>query len=128
MALGDPADDAANATRTAVQLVEKLSEALENLRHSTRFVEKAARRSIKLLEDGADATTAMAAAVPAEARTVLNEALRQVEAARHEIRLHAFAVSLDQGTSVAELARQYGFSRQLAARYARDAQESRRRR
>jgi predicted DNA-binding transcriptional regulator len=78
------------------------------------------------LENGADAPTALAAAVPAEARSVLNDALKEVEEARHEIRLYAFAMSLDQGLSVPELARQYGFSRQLAARYAREAQARRR--
>jgi len=127
--MADPADSARPATSaswTAVQLVENLSQALENLRTSTRFVEKVARRSITLLENGADAPTALAAAVPAEARSVLNDALKEVEEARHEIRLYAFAMSLDQGLSVPELARQYGFSRQLAARYAREAQARRR--
>ncbi len=122
---GDRASQATNTSRTAVRLVENLNLALENLRQSTRFVEKAARRSIRLLEQGADATTALTAAVPAETRSVMNDALKQVEEARHEIRLFVFAVSLDQGVSVAELARQYGFSRQLAARYARDAREAR---
>ncbi len=121
---GEPSRPAADATQTAVRLVEHLNQALENLRRSTRIVEKAARRSIRLMEKGADATTALAAAVPAETRSVMNDALKQVEEARHEIRLYAFAVSLNQGVSVAELARQYGFSRQLAARYARDAREA----
>lgn len=121
---GKPSRSAADATQTAIRLVESLNQALENLRRSTRVVEKAARRSIKRMEMGADATTALAAAVPAETRSVLNDALKQVEEVRHEIRLYAFAVSLEQGVSVAELARQYGFSRQLAARYARDAREA----
>jgi hypothetical protein len=125
---GDPTPDATNTSRTAVELVENLNQALENLRSSTRFVEKVARRSITMLENGADTTTALAAAVPSEARSILNDALKQLDEARHEIRLFAFARSLEQGVSVAELARQYGFSRQLAARYARDARDAREKR
>ncbi len=116
--------DANLTSSTAARLVEDLNQALANLRHSTRFVEKVSRRSIKLLEEGADVATALAAAFPSETRSVMNDALKQVEEARHEIRLYVFAVSLEQGVSISELGRQYGFSRQLAARYAKDAREA----
>lgn len=109
---------------TAARLVENLHQALANLRHSTRYMEKVSRRSVKLLEEGADLTTALSAAFPSETRTVMNDALKQLEDARHEIRLYVFAVSLEQGVSISELGRQYGFSRQLAARYAKDAREA----
>jgi hypothetical protein len=109
---------------TAARLVENLNQALANLRHSIGMMEEVSQRSVKLLEEGADLTTALVAAFPSETRSVMNDALKQLEEARHEIRLYVFAVSLDQGVSISELGRQYGFSRQLAARYAKDAREA----
>jgi hypothetical protein len=117
----DTAGGANAPSNTAARLVDNLNQALENLRRSTRIVEKASRRSIKLLEQGGDVTAALNTAFPSETRAVMNSALKEVEQARHELRLFVFAACLDQGVSIAELSRQYGFSRQLAARYARDA-------
>jgi DNA-binding transcriptional regulator LsrR (DeoR family) len=37
--------------------------------------------------------------------------------------LRVFAVALEDGMSIGELARNYGFSRQLASRYAKEARE-----
>jgi hypothetical protein len=116
--------DATPTSSTAARLVENLNQALANLRHSIGMMEKVSQRSVKLLEEGADLTTALVAAFPSETRSVMNDALKQLEEARHEIRLYVFAVSLEQGVSISELGRQYGFSRQLAARYAKDAREA----
>ena len=46
------------------------------------------------------------------------DALNGLEQARHRLRLAAMAGCLAAGMSIGELARQWGFSRQLAARYA----------
>jgi transposase len=51
----------------------------------------------------------------------MNVALEAVEKARHEARLTVFAMGLEQGMSIGELGRMFGFSRQLAARYAKEA-------
>jgi hypothetical protein len=51
----------------------------------------------------------------------MNEALKEVERARHEMRLAVFAEALERGTSIGQLGRVFGFSRQLAARYAKEA-------
>jgi hypothetical protein len=51
----------------------------------------------------------------------MNDALKVLEQARHEMRLAMFALALDQGMSIGELGRIFGFSRQLAARCAKEA-------
>jgi hypothetical protein len=65
--------------------------------------------------------TALAASHPAETRNAMNDALNGVEAARHSMRLRLFKLGLDQGLSIGELGRIFGFSRQLASRYAKEA-------
>ncbi len=112
-------------TAQAAQLIEELVEALEALRRSTKVVEKTARRALGELQSGADVATALAAALPADTRATMNDSLKRVEDARHQIRLMVFADGMKQGMSIGELARQYGFSRQLAARYAKEAQDRR---
>jgi hypothetical protein len=47
--------------------------------------------------------------------------LDELEAARHKVRTALFALGLSEGMTISELGRLYGFSRQLAARIAREA-------
>jgi non-canonical (house-cleaning) NTP pyrophosphatase len=109
------------AESDAVQSVENLIHALADARAALRAAETALRRALKKVEGGADVATAIVAAQPSETRNTINEALTAVEHSRHEARRMAFAVALDQGMSIGELARAWGFSRQLAARYAKEA-------
>ena len=67
-----------------------------------------------------DFREALEAIQPSVARTTVNEALDEVERARHEARRATFALGLEQGMSIGELGRAWGFSRQLAARYAKE--------
>jgi hypothetical protein len=50
-------------------------------------------------------------------------ALDRLERARHRVRQAVFALGLSEGMTIGELARLYGFSRQLAARIAREVRE-----
>jgi hypothetical protein len=104
-----------------VASVEVLLEALADLRRATRATETVARRALKRARAGHDLASSLAAARPAANRLAMNDALKAVEAARHEIRLNVFAEGLRQGMTIGELGRSYGFSRQLAARYAKEA-------
>jgi hypothetical protein len=104
-----------------VRLVEDLLEALAELRQTTRSTETVVRRALKLARSGADLRTALQACTPVETRHSMNEALKAVEAARHTMRLRIFELGLDEGLSIGELGRIFGFSRQLASRYASEA-------
>jgi hypothetical protein len=107
-----------------VQMVENLLEALAELRKVTRSTEANVRRALKLAKSGADVTTALVACNPSETRQSMNDALKSVEVARHAMRLRIFKLGLEEGMSIGDLGRSFGFSRQLAARYAREAKET----
>ena len=109
----------------ADELVEAFAEALGELRRSTTRLERSTRRSLQKLREAGDMHAALTMAQPAELRQSLNSAIKQVEEARHAIRLAVFAEGLRQGMSIGELGRQFGFSRQLAARYAKECATAR---
>jgi hypothetical protein len=104
-----------------IQKVENLIEALAELRRVTLATETDVKRALRLTLAGADITTALEAVNPAGTREAMNEALAGVEAARHAMRRRIFELGLDEGLSIAALGRAFGFSRQLAARYAKEA-------
>ncbi len=100
---------------------EQLLEAMEGLRRSTKVAEGVIRRALRASPQGMDTVTAVAAICPAETRQSMNDALKSLETARHHMRLVIISAALDEGTSIGELGRLFGFSRQLAARYAKEA-------
>jgi hypothetical protein len=51
----------------------------------------------------------------------MNDALNAVELVRHEMRLKIFQIGLDEGMTIGDLGRAFGFSRQLASRIAKEA-------
>jgi hypothetical protein len=51
--------------------------------------------------------------------------LDELERARHRVRQAVFALGLSEGMTIGDLGRLYGFSRQLAARIAREVREDR---
>jgi hypothetical protein len=48
---------------------------------------------------------------------------KELEEARHRARTASFAMGLSEGLSIGELGRVYGFSRQLAQRFAKEARQ-----
>jgi hypothetical protein len=109
------------AKNETARLVEDLLGALTELRQTTRTTEVGIRRALQRTQRGMDLGTALSALDPAASRQAMNDALKAVEQARHAMRLAVFATALDQGISIGELGRIFGISRQLAARYAKEA-------
>ncbi len=58
-----------------------------------------------------------------ESLEALNRGLKHLEESRHRTRTTAFALGLVDGESIGGMARLYGFSRQLAQRFAHEAHE-----
>jgi hypothetical protein len=107
----------------ALQKAEALADALAELRKTTQATERLIRQALKkFAEDDTPIAGTLALTTPSATRQSMNEALGAVEAARHQMRLTIFAAGLDAGMSIGELGRAFGFSRQLAARYAKEAQ------
>jgi hypothetical protein len=111
----------ATSTPDTVVAAERLLEALTELRRCTRLTEESIRGALKQSQQGKELAAVVSAAGPASLRKAMNDSLKGVEEARHEMRRIVFATALDEGTSIGELARLFGFSRQLAARYAKEA-------
>jgi hypothetical protein len=104
-----------------VKMVERLLDALAELRKTTRSAESDVRRALKLAQTGSDIATAVVACNPAGTRQAMNDALDEVESARHAMRLRIFRTGLEEGMSIGDLGRAFGFSRQLASRIAKEA-------
>ena len=109
------------STQEAAQSVERLLEALVEARQAIRDTEVALRRALRKADQGADVAKAIVAANPAQARQRVNDALVAVEQRRHDVRRTVFAAAMEDGMSISDLSKAWGFSRQMAARYAKEA-------
>jgi hypothetical protein len=54
-------------------------------------------------------------------RLEVTEGVEELEGARHQVRLSMFSLAKEQGTTISELSRQLGISRQLGSRLAGEA-------
>jgi len=104
--------------------LENLRNALGSMRSTReqiRATESAYRRAVKCIESGASIGDALDAITADAVRIDLNRVLDELERSRHLARLSMIAAGLDEGLSIGEVGRRMGFSRQLAARYAKEA-------
>jgi hypothetical protein len=102
-----------------------LLDSARELRSCLRTVEAVYRRTLNSLESGNGASLTLKAAEAGRARQELTEALRYFEQCRHHARLSLIAAELEEGRSIGEIGRTWGFSRQLAAKYAKEARGGR---
>lgn len=105
----------------AIRCTEQLIEAMQNLRRLLEVREATLRRAIQVAEPAGDYASALKGAQITEDREDLNEALFTLERCRRESRIASFRSALDHGMSISELSRIWGFSRQMASRYAKEA-------
>jgi hypothetical protein len=107
----------------AIRSVERVIEASQNLRRLLEIREEELRRAVSVREPTTDYATSVKQAHVTENREDLNEALFLFDNARRESRIASFRSALDHGVSINELSRMWGFSRQMASRYAKEARE-----
>jgi len=100
-----------------LELIERTDELVDIL---TRY-KKANMALIDLLKDGGEIVDALDGLGGPMRRRELTEALDAFEAARHAIRVAMFALAGEQGSTLSELGRKLGISRQLASRLAAEA-------
>ena len=107
-----------------VTLVREMAELVDSAEHlravlvhfSTTIADVAA-----LLEGGDLPIAALKGAPGPMRRQELTEALEEFERMRHQVRVSFFALATEQGTSISEVGRMLGISRQLASRVAAEA-------
>lgn len=107
--------------KEAIRSVERVIEAMQNLRRVLKNREEALRRAITVREPARDYAEAVKEAHVSEEQEDLREALFLLEQRRRESRIASFKSALDHGVSINELSRIWGFSRQMASRYAKEA-------
>ncbi len=105
----------------ALQEIEELLDSAKRLRADLREKEVAYRRMSRQLANGTPIGTAMDNLGTNVARQQLTDTLDAFEHSRHRTRLAITAAALEEGMTIGEIGRAWGFSRQLAARYAKEA-------
>jgi hypothetical protein len=108
----------------ALREIDDLLKSAKRLRGDLRAKEASYRRMASQLEKGTGIGTAMAALGAPTARQELTDRLDEFERCRHRARLAITAAGLSEGLSIGDIGRAWGFSRQLAARYAKEARDS----
>jgi hypothetical protein len=96
---------------------------MQNLRRLLEIREEELRLAISVREQAPDYAASVTQAQVTESREELSEALFMFDKARRESRIASFRSALDHGVSINELSRIWGFSRQMASRYAKEARE-----
>jgi len=107
----------------AADEIEHVLESVRVLRAQLRTNEANYRKLRRLLDRGADMRTILEVIDAGSARQELSDALDELERSRHEVKLIIAAEGLRQGMSIGEIGRAWGVSRQLAARYAKEARQ-----
>jgi hypothetical protein len=105
----------------AVQALEEVADALKDAQHALHVAEAAARKGLRRKDGGLPNAASLRADPVNKYRPAVDEALTRLEQSRHKVLVAIFAVALEDGMSIGELGRNYGFSRQLASRYAKEA-------
>jgi hypothetical protein len=114
-----------DARKAVLEEIEVLLEAAKTLRRDLRAKEASYRRMARRVEQGVDIGTAMGSLGAHVQRQELTDTLDEFEHRRHRTRLAITAAALEEGMTIGDVGRAWGFSRQLAARYAKEARESR---
>ena len=114
----------ADSVEEAERNTELLLEATKQLRASLRATETVYRRTLRNIQQRSAVTSTLRANHADIARLELTKALQEFERQRHKTRISLIATQLAEGESIAEIGRTWGFSRQLAATFAREARDS----
>ncbi len=107
--------------REAVRTLQELEQAIVRTREQLKFMETVMRRIRKLIEAGHPATEVALQVNAAEAREATSEILREVQGARHRAQRAQFKLATAEGSTMAEIARGWGVSRQLVSRMVKEA-------
>ncbi len=100
--------------------LEELIEATVALRRQLVTHEAVCRRVLADVEGRVPVGSTLSTVRADTWRSAVTEAIHGFETARRRSRLRLVAMSLDDGTSIAEVARAWGVSRQLASRWVQE--------
>ena len=104
----------------AMRSVQGLVDALADARQVFREVEQSFQRALRKADRSGDVQTALLSPQLGVWRQSVNDAIDEIERQRREMRIKLFALARSGDYSVGELGRMFGFSRQLASKYANE--------
>jgi hypothetical protein len=109
------------ATDPTVEDLEELIESTVALRRQLVTHEAVCRRILAEVEDQVPIGCVLPAVRADRWRAAVTDAIKGFESTRHRVRLDLVGMSLDDGMTIAEIARSWGVSRQLASRWVQGA-------
>jgi len=104
----------------ASRTLKEMEEAIIRTRSQLKFMENLMRRVRKMIESGRSATEVATLANAAQARGATSDIIREVQAARHRAQQAQFKLAAAEGSTMAEIARGWGVSRQLVSRMVKE--------
>ncbi len=99
----------------------ELIESTVSLRRELVHHEAVCRQILAGLRDGVPVGSVLPSVRADSWRSALTGAMKEFEATRHQARLALVAMSVEEGSSIAEIGRSWGVSRQLASRWVQEA-------
>jgi hypothetical protein len=106
---------------TTLAALTEFEAACAAARHELRHDQATAARVRRQLERGELLTTVIERNRIAKTRVSLTNSVADLERARNQVRMACFRLGLEEGATIGELGRLWGFSRQLASRVASQA-------
>lgn len=113
-----------STSKQLVRRMAELNEATEHVRTVLLRYHKVSSRVATLVDQGSDLVATLQSLGGPTQRSEVTEALGEFEAARHRVRLAMFALAKDQGSTMSDLGRALGISRQLASRLAAEVENA----
>jgi hypothetical protein len=110
---------------TTLTALSEFEAACINARHELRHDQATAARVRKQLERDQPLTAVIERNRIAKTRVDLTNVVIELERARNHMRMACFRLGLEEGATISELGRLWGFSRQLASRIAHEALNAR---
>ena len=111
-----------NPTRAAsIQDMSRLLDFVRCLHGELQACEATYEQTILRLESEESVSDILQSVEACDARSALNEALADLGRVRHSSRLSMIATEMEEGSSISEVGRHWGFSRQMAQRYVKEA-------
>jgi hypothetical protein len=111
--------------KTTLAALAQFEAACAAARHELRHDQITAARVRRQLERGDPLTVVIERNRVASVRQTLTNTVADLERARNEMRMACFRLGLEEGATISELGRLWGFSRQLASRIAQEALKGR---
>jgi len=109
-----------------IRTMGEFEDAIIATRNQLKVMETLMRRVRRMMESGRSANEIARQANAAQARAATSKIIRDVQAARHRAQQAQFKMAAAEGATMAEIARNWGVSRQLVSRMVKEGTPRRR--